>query len=138
MDDVVSGVCLCMRHLYSCRILYLYVCVFCCVCVFQCVCSQPLMTHSVLSCRQAESEEEAVFVISPGCHSHGAFGCCHHQCNYNTVCLTVTLFTACVSLTSTNRETLSDLQCFPHPVRWLVGRVILIDSCCDMKFSTPF
>lgn len=52
-------------------------------CVFHCVCS--LMTHSVLSCRQAESEEEeAMFVISAGCHSHGVFGCCHHQCNYDT------------------------------------------------------
>lgn len=35
--------------------------------------SQLLMTHGALSCRQEESkEEEAVFVISPGCYSHGA------------------------------------------------------------------
>lgn len=70
----------CMHIMYTVKVLY-PVCVsdF----VFQCVCSPLLMTHDTLSCRQAESEEGAVFVISAGCHSHGAFGCCHHRCNYN-------------------------------------------------------
>lgn len=42
-------------------------------CIWACVSSQLLMTHGALSCRQEESkEEEAVFVISAGCYSHGA------------------------------------------------------------------
>lgn len=61
-----------------------------CPCVWgslvDCVCSEPAMSHGVLSCRQEKSVEEAVFVTSPSCYSHGAF--VHHSphFNYNVAC----------------------------------------------------
>lgn len=37
----------------------------------------------VRSCRQAESEEGAVFIIAPGCHRYSFCHHHHHQFNYN-------------------------------------------------------
>lgn len=40
--------------------------------------------------QEEEEEEDAVFVISKGCYSHTAFGCCHLSCNCKTFAARVT------------------------------------------------
>lgn len=54
--------------------------------LLDCVCSEPAMSHGVLSWRQDGTVEEAVFVTSASCYSHGAF--IHHypHFNYNAAC----------------------------------------------------
>lgn len=83
---------------------WLQVCVPACVRVFSRACLECVCSYSVLPCWQEESEEEAVFVIFPCCHGHGAFWCCHHQRNYMQRLTTVILLTACVSLKSPYQE----------------------------------
>lgn len=83
---------------------WLQVSVPACVRVFSRVCLECVCSYSVLHCWQEESEEEAVFVIFPCCHGHGAFWCCHHQRNYMQRLTTVILLTAYVSLKSPNKR----------------------------------
>lgn len=54
--------------------------------LLDCVCSEPAMSHAVLSCLQEESVEEAVFVTSVSCYSHGAFVCRYPRVNYDGAC----------------------------------------------------
>lgn len=48
------------------------------------MCVFPVADDSWLSCRQAESEEEAVFIISPGSHGHHALWSWNRQRSCNT------------------------------------------------------
>lgn len=52
------------------------------LCLTVCVLSAA-MSHGVVSCRQEESVEKAVFVTPAGCYSHGAFVRHYPHFNYN-------------------------------------------------------
>lgn len=73
VQSLFTGVCLCVCDVLPVCVSVAHACVFN-VCV---------LSRWWLTAHCPKWEEGAVFVISPGCHSHGAFGCCHHQCNYH-------------------------------------------------------
>lgn len=105
---LISCLQVCVR---ACRVFiflqdWLSTCLRPCVCFNVCVLSRWWLTVCCPVGRQ-KVKRGRCFVILPCCHSHGAFGCCHHQCNYNASVLTLTLLTACVSLTSTNKTSVS-------------------------------
>lgn len=108
-------------------------CVSLSVGVYPCVCSQPPMTHSVVSSQQAGSKEEAVFIISPGCHSHGAYGCYHHLYNYTTMSYSHPPHGPCLC----DAHQLGKTVRFVIPLLYVVqGRVILrVFKCETFKVS---